>query len=134
MPAPPWRAMQHTGSPTTVVVMASRFQVRRLRDVPRFFLDSLRIRRQVINADGALGVSLVARPLRREFLTLSAWRDRAALNGLVRTEPHRSAMRRHHPVMADSQFSFWQATLADLPIEWDDARRRLDEQHVGSVR
>ena len=51
------------------VVMASRFRLRRLRDVPRFFLDAMRIHRQVRAADGALGVSLVAHPLRREFFT-----------------------------------------------------------------
>jgi hypothetical protein len=111
--------------------MASRFRVRRLRDVPRFFLDSMRIHRQVLGADGALGVSLVAHPLRREFLTLSAWSDRQALDALVRTDPHRSAMRRHHPAMAESSFTFWEVPYADLPVDWDDARRRLGGPALG---
>ena len=58
-------------------------ELRRLRDVPRFFLDAMRIHRQVRAADGALGVSLVAHPLRREFFTLSAWRDRAAVDAVL---------------------------------------------------
>jgi hypothetical protein len=66
--------------------MVSRFELKRLQDVPRFLLDSVRIRRQVLRANGALGVSLIAHPLRRQFLTLSAWGDRQAVNGLVRTE------------------------------------------------
>ncbi len=131
MPTLPWRAVQQVGGPTAnAVVMASRFQVRRLRDVPRFFLDSMRIHRQVLAADGALGVSLVAHPLRREFLTLSAWRDRASLNALVRTNPHRDAMRRHHHVMAESGFTFWEVERAQLPVDWDDARRRLKAQRA----
>jgi hypothetical protein len=134
VPKLPWRAVhpahRATQSPhQTVVVMASRFELKRLRDVPRFLLDSVRIRRQVLRADGALGVSLVAHPLRRQFLTLSAWSDRRAVNGLVGTEPHRSAMQRHHLAMAEARFTFWEVDHADLPINWNDARRRLDADH-----
>lgn len=134
MPTLPWHTVQRPGTPAaTATVMASRFRVRRLRDVPRFFLDSMRIYRQVLDADGALGVSLVARPLRREFLTLSAWSDRNALNALVRTDPHRSAMRRHHSAMAESSFTFWEVACAELPVNWDDARSRLDARRARST-
>lgn len=134
MPTLPWRALpQPVDRTATVLVMASRFRLRRLRDAPGFLLDSLLIHRQVIAAEGALGVSLVAHPMRREFLTLSAWTDRHALHALVRAEPHRSAMRRHHPAMAEASFTSWEVTAADLPIRWDDARRRLDLDHPASA-
>jgi hypothetical protein len=123
MPTLPWISVRPADAPT--VVMASRFRLRRLRDVPRFFLDAMRIHRQVRAADGALGVSLVAHPLRREFFTLSAWRDRAAVDALVRAEPHRSAMGRYHAVMADAVFRFWEAEPDALPPSWEDAFRRL---------
>jgi quinol monooxygenase YgiN len=126
MPTLPWIPVQSaTGDGAPVVVMASRFRLRRLRDVPRFFLDAMRIHRQVRAADGALGVSLVAHPLRNEFFTLSAWRDRAAVDALVRAEPHRSAMGRYHPVMADAAFRFWEVPPDALPPSWEDARNRL---------
>ena len=86
----------------------------------------MRIRRQVLEADGSLGVSLVTRPLRREFLTLSAWNDHDAIAALVRNEPHRSAMRRHDSVMAESKFILWEVDITHLPIGWDVALRRLD--------
>jgi len=108
MPTLPWISVRPADAPA--VVMASRFELRRLRDVPRFFLDAMRIHRQVRAADGVLGLSLVAHPLRREFFTLSAWRDRAAVDALVRAEPHRSTMGRYRPVMADSAFRFWEVS------------------------
>lgn len=127
MPTIPWRSLPPAGAaPVSATVMASRFRLRRLRDVPRFFLDSMRVHRQTLSAPGALGVSLVAHPLRREFLTLSAWDSRESLNALVRAEPHLSVMRRHRPAMEDSAFTFWDVTYADLPVGWDDAHRRLD--------
>jgi len=125
MPTLPW-----TCGPTTtardseVVVMASRFRVHGLRNVLPFFLDAMRVHAQTRKADGAIGVSLVAHPLRREFSTLSAWRDRDALNAMVRTEPHRSVMRRQHAAMAEGVFRFWTAP-AGAPPTWDEARERL---------
>ena len=105
--------------------MASRFRLRRWRSVPRFLVDSLRVFRQVCATDGALGVSLVARPLRREFLTLSPWRDGAALRAPVGAEPHAGAMRRNRPAMAESVLTTWEAPTSDLPVPWAEAQRRI---------
>jgi quinol monooxygenase YgiN len=132
VPTLPWLSVSTPDSGTTAVVMASRFRVRSLGHVPRFLIDSLRIHRQVRAADGALGISLIARPLHREFLTLSAWRDRTALDALVRAQPHVGAMRRHRPAMAEATFTFWDVPAGGLPVTWEDARRRLDAERAGS--
>ncbi|WP_219419963.1 DUF3291 domain-containing protein [Pseudonocardia nigra] len=125
MPTLPWTSIHEPDPAAEVVVMASRFRVRGFRHVLPFFLDAMRVHAQTRRAEGALGVSLVAHPLRREFRTLSAWRDRAALNAMVRSEPHRSVMTRHRSVMADSAFRFWTVPAATLPPNWEDADRRL---------
>ncbi len=123
MPALPWTTVDP--DPTgEVVVMASWFRVRGFRHVLPFFLDAMRVQRQVRAADGAVGVALEVRPLRREFRTLSAWRDRTALDGLVGREPHRSIMRRHRAAMEGSAFVFWTLPAGQMPT-WDDAGRRL---------
>ena len=133
MPTLPWLPLTPSAERgTTAVVLASRFRVRRLHSVPRFLLDSLLIHRQTRATDGALGVSLVAHPLRREFLTLSAWRDRASLDAMVRTEPHRSAMRRHRPAMQEATVTGWEAPAEALPITWADARQHLVRAQTAS--
>ena len=130
MPTLAWRATSAAPSPDTpAVVMASRFQLGRARNVPGFLYDSLLVRRQVLRTPGALGVSLIARPLKRQFLTLSAWSSTEALNQLVREEPHRSAMKRHRAGMTHSQFVFWDIDAGNLPVAWDDAIRRLDTEY-----
>jgi hypothetical protein len=50
MPTLPWIPVESATAPA--VVMASRFRLRRLRDVPRSFLDAMRIHKQVRAADG----------------------------------------------------------------------------------
>lgn len=125
MPALPWIPVSDAPPTSEVVVMASRFRVRGLRHVLPFFVDSMRVLAQMRKAEGAVGVSLVAHPLRREFATLSAWRDRAALDAAVRGEPHRSVMRRQRAAMAESAFRFWTAPAGSLPLGWEEADRRL---------
>lgn len=123
MPTIPWATIDAPG-PSDAVIMASRFTLRTWRHVLPFFLDAMRIHRQVRRSDGAYGVSLEAHPLRREFLTLSSWRDDAAIKELVKAEPHRSVMRRYRTVTAEATFRFWSAPAAEAPT-WAEAKRRL---------
>jgi hypothetical protein len=124
MPTLPWTTVDAAPATGEVVVMASWFRVRRYRDVLPFLRDAMRVHRQVLAADGAVGVALEARPLRREFRTLSAWRDRAALDAVVGREPHRTIMRRQRPATAGSAFTFWTLPAGELPT-WEEARERL---------
>jgi hypothetical protein len=126
MPTIPWTSPRRAGSQAgAVLAMASEFELTSLRHVPRFFLDAMRIYRQTLAADGAVGISLEARLLSGRFRTLSTWRDRPAVNEFVRTEPHRSSMRRHHPHMRTAKFVFWESESPRL--SWDEATQRLAE-------
>jgi hypothetical protein len=128
MPTLPWTAPKPPPSAEgSVTVMASRLELRRIGDVPSFLAAALRIRRQMLGSAGALGVSLIARPLHRTFWTLSAWQDQAALRAATGGQPHVQLMRRFRPRMAGSSFVTWTAPATDLPIAWDEAMRRLEK-------
>jgi heme-degrading monooxygenase HmoA len=127
MPTLPWIPVEAPGAGAEVTVMASRLEVRSLRHVPGFLLTSMSLLRQARRSDGAHGVALKAQLLRRTFWTLSAWRDEKAIRAYAAAEPHRSSMRAKRPVMRDSTFVFWQVKAGDLPITWQEARRRIDE-------
>ncbi|MFI6035785.1 DUF3291 domain-containing protein [Streptomyces sp. NPDC051315] len=128
MPTLRWTTVSTPAPDTEAFVMASRLEVRSLKDVPRFFLQSLAAWKQVTGAPGAYGASLIAQPLKRTFWTVSAWQDREALYRYAKAEPHRSIMNGLRSTTKESAFTFWQAPAADLPIDWTDARRRLAEQ------
>ncbi len=127
MPVLPWTPPK-TPAPGdgAVTVMASRLELCRMRDVLPFMVGAMRIRRQMLAAPGVLGVSLIARPLRRSFWTLSAWRDQAALSASVGGQPHLRIMRRFRPRMSTSRFVTWTAPHATRPVSWDEALRRLE--------
>ncbi|MDX1892192.1 hypothetical protein [Mycolicibacterium sp. 050158] len=127
MPTLPWTAAK-AGVPrgTDVIVMASRFDLRSWRDVLPFLLAAFRIRRQMLNSTGAVGVSLIARPTQRTFYTLSAWQDRDALDAAVGRRPHVETMTRFGPRMAGSRFASWTAPASTgVPPTWAEAYDRL---------
>ncbi|MFF0062929.1 DUF3291 domain-containing protein [Streptomyces sp. NPDC005279] len=128
MPTLPWVTPNPAPPGAQAFVMASRFEVRSFGDVPRFFWKSLAAWRQARSAPGAFGASLVARPTKRVFLTLSAWESRDALYAYARTEPHRGIMTGLRATMRDSTFTFWDVPVEQLPIGWDEAERRIAEQ------
>ncbi|OIJ86259.1 DUF3291 domain-containing protein [Streptomyces colonosanans] len=128
MPTLGWITPNPAPPRTNSYVMASRFEVKSLADVPKFLLRSLSSWSQVKTARGAYGASLIAQPLKRTFWTLSAWEDRDALYAYAKADPHGAAMRAVGPSMKSSTFTFWEVDTASLPIDWDDAKRRLAEK------
>jgi quinol monooxygenase YgiN len=44
--------------------------------------------KQLASAEGVLGYSVLARPLSKQFWTLSTWKDEAALHAFVQYPPH----------------------------------------------
>lgn len=106
--------------------MASMLKLDSFLRIPGFFRAAMAIRRQSLGAEGFVGLALNTRLPRKTFFTLSAWRDRDALNAFVRAEPHQSFMRRYHPAMADSAFVFWTARRDQLPPSWQQAEERLE--------
>jgi hypothetical protein len=132
MPALGWKSVNSAASDSEVYVMASRFEVRTLPGSLRFFLNSIRAWRQVQHAPGVCGAALVAHPIKRTFFTLSAWKDRDALYTFAETDPHRLIKRDMSQLMRDATFTFWHAPATGLPIEWSEARRRIDEEAAAS--
>ncbi|MER6300450.1 DUF3291 domain-containing protein [Kitasatospora sp. NPDC001539] len=130
MPTLPWITPNPAAPGTRAVVMASRFEVRSLADVPRFLLRSLAVWRQLRTAPGALGASLIARPLRRTFYTLSAWESRASLDAFAAAQPHRSVMTGLRATMRESTFTFWEAPVEQLPVTWPEAHSRIDARRA----
>lgn len=130
MPTLPWTVPHQPPPGKQAFVMASRLEVRTLAHVPRFFLKSLAAWRQVRSAPGAYGASLIAQPLKRTFWTLSAWENKEALYSYAGTEPHKSIMTMLRPVMSVTSFVFWECPTDDLPVPWDEARRRIADQRA----
>ena len=89
----PWRWTREP-CPQEALVFASRFDGAGMRSGWLLFVGGLRLRRAVLRAPGALGVTLLAQPLRGSYHTLSMWRDEESLLAFARSSAHRGLVHR----------------------------------------
>ncbi len=89
-----------------------------------FLRMSLQIQRQLKKTDGLVRYDLRANLLHKEFWTLSVWKDRAAANAFIVTEPHATAVGKFEK-WAGRGAAFVQWNSSDATIDWNEALRRL---------
>ena len=125
MPDLPWTARGELEPGSEYLVMASHLPLARLTATVRFFRGVSAVRGQLATADGLVGYTLRAKPLARDYWTLSVLRDEAALRAFMRTSPHVGLMSSLRPVMGPTKFVTWTITAADGRPSMADGLRRL---------
>ncbi len=127
MPALPWKNYETVGADSESTVMASRLPLRSHLRIPAFLAATVRIRRQLARSPGLLGYALKAQLGARTFWTVSAWKSRDDLDRFARSDPHATDVDNIRANMDPTTFVFWTARAGDLPISWDEVRRRIDQ-------
>ena len=125
MPALPWTQRQPVDPGRTYLAMASRLPLRRRRSIPGFLRDAMAIRRQLARARGMVGYALDAELARATFWTFSVWEDEQSLSRFAASDPHHLLTKGLQPQMGPSHFEFFPISGGDLPLDWDEVRRRL---------
>jgi hypothetical protein len=121
----PWKSLRALEPDREYLVLASSIPPRSRRSTWRLFRGSAAVRKQLGATDGVIGFSMLARPLRKQYATLSVWTDEAALGAFADTEPHRRLMGHLAPEMGATRFVRWTMRGADGRPSWSDALRRL---------
>jgi hypothetical protein len=128
----PWRS---TGEPRprNALMFASRFDSTGLRQGWRLFTGGIRLRRAVLRAPGALGVSLRAYPFSGRYYTMSLWKDEQSLLAFAHDPAHREA------VAGMAELGPPRGVLASRPAGphrpgWPDALRWLATLEYGPYR
>jgi len=80
--------------------------------------------KQLAAAQGLIAYSLLARPITKNFWTLSVWENEAALKAFVHYPPHVRLMASLTSHMRKTKFVRWKVKGSELPLRWDDALRR----------
>lgn len=125
MPDLPWTSRAAMQPGTQYLVMASHLPLKRIFSTVRFLRGVFAVRKQLADANGLVGYSLRAKPLARDYWTLSVWTDRSALAEFMRTAPHSQLMGSLKPIMGATKFVQWDITSEDGRPSWSIALRRL---------
>jgi hypothetical protein len=102
MPASPWRSFGCPDPNGDFVALLSYLPLKSFWRVPSFFIYSAKVAKQLVSAQGLLGFSFLARPLSKQFWTLSVWKDEPALQAFVKDPPHLCLMAALTPYMSET--------------------------------
>lgn len=75
----PWESMGSLEPGREYVVLVPSLPPLVLSSTWRMFRGASMVRKQLASTEGAVGFSLLARPLRKQYTTLSVWVDDSAL-------------------------------------------------------
>lgn len=127
----PWKTMKPYEPDHEYVVLASSIPPRSMSSTPRLFRGASAVRKQLAGTEGVVGFSLLARPLRKQYATLSVWVDEHALAAFAEGSPHRELMAGLAPEMGRTKFVRWTIKASDGQPSWSDALKRLADQDTG---
>lgn len=116
----PWKTGPDTGT-ADVYLLASSLRMSTARGMLGFIRAASSVRKQLRDADGLVGYSLIGQPHRKTFWTLSAWRDQAALDAFVQAQPHHGIVGKYRPTVT-ARFASWTMERAELPNARSQAR------------
>jgi hypothetical protein len=123
----PWKSLKVLEAGREYVVLASSIPPLSRSSTRRLFLGASAVRKQLARTDGVVGFSLLARPWRKQYATLSVWVDEHALAAFADESPHRELMKQLSPEMGPTKFVRWTISGSDGKPSWADALQRLSE-------
>jgi hypothetical protein len=121
----PWKSIKALEPDREYVVLASSIPPLSRSSTRRLFNGASAVRKQLASTEGVVGFSLLARPLRKQYATLSIWVDEGALTAFSDTSPHRDLMTGLSPEMGPTKFVRWTISGSDGRPSWSEALRRL---------
>jgi hypothetical protein len=124
----PWKSFAPVEPGREYLVLLSYLPLKTYLKIPQFLRFTFQIQNQIAQSPGAVGYSLRAQPLSRQFWTLSAWQDSRGLMEFVRQLPHCDVMKALTPYMAPTKFTEWKILGSAIPPNWDDAVQRLAQE------
>ncbi len=125
MPDLPWSSRAAVEPSVAYVVMASHLPLVKVSGTVQFFRAVFAIRKQLADTDGLIGYTLRAKPLARDYWTLSMWKDVDSLRRFAGSPPHVQLMASLKPLMGSTKFVQWERSGMDGRPSWTDAMEHL---------
>jgi hypothetical protein len=121
----PWKSLAALEPDREYFVLASSIPPLSRSSTRRLFRGASEVRKQLAGAAGLVGFSLMARPVLKQYATLSVWVDEDALAAFVSASPHRELMADLAPAMGATKFARWTIKGSAGRPSWGEAMRHL---------
>ena len=119
-----WKAGVVDAHEEPLHVSMNDFLIHDARDIPRVAIAGMRFRRAWPETDGAVGLWVASNPSGRRQISVSVWRDAAALLEFVRSPAHLQVMRDFRGA-GNLITTKWAVAELDRAAIWRQAEDRL---------
>ena len=120
----PWKSLHKAEPEQEYLALLSFLPLRSFWSLPVFFRGTAGVMKQLASTKGLIAYSLLARPIKKSFWTLSVWEGEAALQEFINHPPHVRLMTSLVSYMNETKFVRWTVKGSELPLLWNDALRR----------
>jgi hypothetical protein len=127
-----WKRGPAAGSAGPFLLSYTEFTPDTLRDLPSIYRASRRLRREIAELEGAVGVTVYWQLFRGRGGSVSVWADEPALRRFVSLPFHVETMRAYRP-RGSLRAIDWSADSFELGAAFREGQRGLDEGR-GRVR
>ena len=124
----PWKKIAPVDPNGEYLVLLTYLPLKKHRSIPRFFWSTVAIQKQLAGSAGILGYALRAKPLKKNFWTMSAWLDEKSLMDFVLRLPHSQVMKALAPDMGSTKFIRWKVAGSEVPLRWNIAIERAKQE------
>ncbi|HMI31354.1 MAG TPA: hypothetical protein VK527_06410 [Candidatus Limnocylindrales bacterium] len=124
---PPWVTLRAPEPGREYLALLSELPLK-FTGLPKFFASVGPIDAQLRKTSGLMGYSMLARPLRLKFWTLSVWESEASLTWFVRERPHSEVMTALQGKMGRTRFIRWKIAAPQYPPSWKEALERRESR------
>ncbi len=121
----PWKSMMPLEPDREYLVLATSIPPLSRSSTLRLFRGANAVTKQLEGTEGVVGFSLLARPVAKQYATLSVWLDEPSLAAFAAANPHGQLMADLSPEMGPTRFVRWTIRGSDGRPSWDDALTRL---------
>ncbi len=124
----PWKNITPINAKGEYLALLTYLPLRKHRTIPRFLWSTFAIQKQLAGSEGILGYALRAKPLQKNFWTMSAWLDEKSWMGFTVRIPHSEVMKALAPLMGRTKFTRWRVAGSEIPLRWDVAMQRARQE------
>jgi hypothetical protein len=124
----PWKKITPINVKGEYLALLTYLALKKHRAIPRFLWSTFAIQKQLAGSAGILGYALRAKPLQKNFWTVSASLDEKSLMDFALRIPHSGVMKDLAPDMGPTKFTRWKVTGSEVPLSWDVAMQRAKQE------
>jgi hypothetical protein len=124
----PWKKIMPINVKGEYLALLTYLPLKKHRAIPRFLWSTFAIQKQLAGSAGILGYALRAKPLQKNFWTVSAWLDEKSLMDFALRIPHSGVMKDLASHMGPTKFTRWKVTGSEVPLSWDVAMQREKQE------